>query len=219
MMCSPLMHNSKLTLFMTEGVTDVQMFPSLICLWHVKLEWEVPVSMPVSETQWIYKTHSPPFILRCWNNNVSRDPHIRAPSERICVLHLHDLPHFSIWDGRLHHLSSSKQLTGFITWLARRCCHGVQQWHEPATWNGIFSSDGMPELMISAPSGGWRESDSFTYPAHIFSSTVRGWTDNLWVSTQFLSPGGGRLSTATNCLFMVSHSSMRHQDSPSGDPF
>lgn len=162
MMCPPLMHNSKLTLFFftTEGVTDVQMFLSLICLRHVKLEWEVPVSMPVSEAQWIFKTRSQTFILCCWNNNVSRGPHICAPSERMCVLHLHDLPHFSISDGRLHHLTSSKQLTGFIIWLARRCCHRVQQWHEPAIWNGILRSDGM----ISAASGGWRRNPPPYFP-------------------------------------------------------
>lgn len=172
MMCPPLMHNSKLTLFMTEGVTDVQMFLSLICLLHVKLEWEVPVSTPVSEAQWIFKTHSQPFILCCWNNNVSRDPHIRAPSERICVLHLHDLPHFGIWDGRLHHLTSSKQLTGFIIWLARRCCHRVQQWHEPAIWNGIFSSDGMSWWSVLQVEDRERHNPSLTLP--IFSQPVWG---------------------------------------------
>ena len=108
--------------FMTERVTDVQMFPSLICLRHVRLKWSAPVSMPVSKTQRILKTHSQPFILCCWNNNVSRDPPstpLAWTSERICGLHLHDLPHFSIWDRRLHHLTSSKQLKGFIAWRVR----------------------------------------------------------------------------------------------------
>lgn len=73
-LCPALMHNSKLALFMTERVTDVQMFPSLICLRHAGLKWGAPVLMPVSETQRILKTHSQPFILCCWNNNVSRDP-------------------------------------------------------------------------------------------------------------------------------------------------
>lgn len=60
-------------------------------------------------------TYSQPFILCCWNNNVSRDPHPRW-------LHLwenmwtvfHDLPHFSIWDRRLHRLTAQglHHLTG-----------------------------------------------------------------------------------------------------------
>lgn len=62
--------------------------------------------------------------------------------ENMCTS-FHDLPHFSIWDRRLHHLTSSKQLKGFIIWLARRRCHRVRQWHEPVIWNRIFRCDGM----------------------------------------------------------------------------
>lgn len=86
----------------------------------VAAEWRLPPSMSVSETQGIFKNHSQPFILCCWNNNVRPRFPPAQTSERICVLHLHDLPHFSIWDRRLHHLTSWKQLKGFITWLARR---------------------------------------------------------------------------------------------------
>lgn len=72
MLCPPLVHNIEFIPFMTERAIDVQMFSSLIRLEHIRLEWGLPVQMPVSETQWIFKTHSQPFILCCWNNNVSR---------------------------------------------------------------------------------------------------------------------------------------------------
>lgn len=64
--------------------------------------------------------------------------------------------------------------------------------------------------MISAMSGGWKECNSFTHPAHIHPSSLRIWTCNLWVSTQLLSPLGSRQSSTACFLFMVFHSSMRH---------
>lgn len=36
-----------------------------------------------------------------------------------------DSPHFSIWDGGLHHLTSQKQLRGFITRRVRASFHRV----------------------------------------------------------------------------------------------
>lgn len=208
MLCPPLMHNSKLALFMTEGVKDVQMFPSLICLRHVRLEWRVPVSMPVSETQWISKTHSQAFILCCWNNNVSRDPRPSAQtSERIRVLHLHDLPHFSIWDRRLHHLTSSKQLKGFII---RRAAMEYSGDTSLLYEMGFFSSDGMCSWWsVLRVEGGESVTPSLTLPTFC-SSSLRVWTVNLWVSAQLLSPSGGRQSSTACFLFVVSHSSMRH---------
>lgn len=81
--------NSKHMRFMTERVTGVQMFPSLICLRHVRLKWEAPVSSPVSGTQWRFKTHSEPFILCCWNNNVSRDLRTQAHlREYVCFIYM-----------------------------------------------------------------------------------------------------------------------------------
>lgn len=95
-------------------------------------------SASVDAGQWnSVKAHSKPFILCCWNNNVSRDP---------------QPPRLNIWKNmctsstwlatfqhrRLHHLTSSKQLKGFIAWQATARWHGVQQWHMPVIWNGIF---------------------------------------------------------------------------------
>lgn len=184
MLCPPLVCNIKFTLFMTERAIDVQMFPSLIRLEHIRLEWGLPVQMPVSETQWIFKTHSLPFILCCWNNNVSRAHRPPAwTSERICVLHLHDLPHFSIWDTKLHHLASSKQLKGFITWLARRQCRRVQQWHKAVIKDFLFFLiDGMFSFLTI---GGESLTPSFTLPK--FSHPVGGFEQATFESQCSLS--------------------------------
>lgn len=188
MLCPPLVCNIKFTLFMTERAIDVQMFPSLIRLEHIRLEWGLPVQMPVSETQWIFKTHSLPFILCCWNNNVSRAHRPPAwTSERICVLHLHDLPHFSIWDTKLHHLASSKQLKGFITWLARRQCRRVQQWHKAVIKDFLFFLiDGMFSwCSMLRLEGGESLTPSFTLPK--FSHPVGGFEQATFESQCSLS--------------------------------
>jgi len=156
MLRPPLMHSSRLTLFMTEALTGVQMFPSLICLRHVRLKRGAAVSILVSE--YLRNLHS---LLSCVVETImSAETLVSTPptSERICVLHLHDMPHFSIRERTLHHFLKTAQRLHLLNGKNRglRFTAVTRLYYEIR----YISSDGMRHC--------WKgECNFFTHPSQI----------------------------------------------------
>lgn len=156
MLCSALTHDSNLTLFMTGGVTDVQMFtPS-----HPSISQTEMRSASKDAGQWnSAKTYSKPFIPSCWNNNVSRA--LESP----CLNIWKNMCTSSTWlatfqHRRLHHLTSSKQLRGFIIWQATAVTQASKM---KSDFFYFFRGDGC------VLDDRWYEwgGNSFTYFAHV----------------------------------------------------